>query len=88
MRPPVTFDPIDSESWGVSSSDTWFGYLKPNSYGVWVYEDGEYVIYRSEELRQIAVKLDELNSCDACRDLVGIPPRNHDDDVQPEDTSG
>ena len=66
MRPPVDFDYIDPDNYGVSTKDAWLGSIKPSTYGVWVFVDGEYVEYSSDQLRQIASKLEELNGADVC----------------------
>jgi len=61
MRPPVEFTDLGDESFDVSTRDTWLGWLKPSTYGVWVFVDGEYVEYTSDQLRQVANKIEELN---------------------------
>jgi hypothetical protein len=64
MRPPVEFTTVDENHVDVSTRDAWLGSLKPSTYGVWVFVDGDYVEYNSDQLRQIAVKLEEMNSDD------------------------
>ena len=64
MRPPVEFTTVDENEVGVSTRDAWLGSLKPSTYGVWVFSDGDYVEYSSDQLRQIAVKLEEMNNND------------------------
>ncbi len=66
MRPPVDFDYISEDHYGVSTKDAWLGSIKPSTYGVFVYIDGDYVEYSSDQLRQIASKLEELNGADVC----------------------
>lgn len=61
MRPPVEFTVLDNNNFDVSTRDAWLGWIKPSTYGVWVFVDGEYVEYSSDQLRQIASKLEELN---------------------------
>lgn len=64
MRPPVEFTTVDENEVDVSTREAWLGSLKPSTYGVWVFVDGDYVEYNSEQLGQIAVKLEEMNSDD------------------------
>ena len=66
MRPPVEFTDLGNESFDVSTRDAWLGWIKPSTYGVWVFVDGEYVEYSSDQLGQIASKLEELNGADVC----------------------
>jgi len=62
MRPIVEFTDLDNGSYDVSTRDAWLGWLKPSTYGVWVFVDGQYVEYNSEQLRCIAARLDNLNN--------------------------